>query len=441
MEFKLSGNELKTFTRSITCLARIGNELVVQASDSLLTLLTLNSSRTAHLSITFKPDFFNVYTISAGQVKFSVLIKAVCSVLRTPFASIDHLSVSLPDHDASKVQWTLDCYNGIRKAYWINCNVNPDIQQLSIDRTMLPSNLVVRPRDLNRLLSNFQAYLQEITVIATEPSLLPPDSVNEIGGKSVELRSYIDPTKENDSSLHTQLWIDPTEEFLQYSHAGNPVDVTFGVKDLKAFVSFCEGCEVDVRFHFKEAGEPVLMEPKFGLDDGSSTNFDAALVLATMLTSQLNSTNSTDCPQPANTSRGQADQETGPQTHDQSRGSNPEPPSGHTRIWSDLSGNGGNAVDMQVQVDKTLTTNEQQEIQRIGSIRISKVDAAAGNMPCGSNDCRNVETDHMDEPRGSEATATRASKYHPSNWVDADEEDDEGDDDSEFVVEATPPHH
>lgn len=42
---------------------------------------------------------------------------------------------------------------------------------------------------------------------------------------------------------------------------------------------------------------------------------------------------------------------------------------------------------------------------------------------------------------GSEATATRASKYHPSNWVDADEEDDEGDDDSEFVVEATPPHH
>lgn len=41
---------------------------------------------------------------------------------------------------------------------------------------------------------------------------------------------------------------------------------------------------------------------------------------------------------------------------------------------------------MQVQVDKTLTTNEQQEIQRIGSIRISKVDAAAGNMPCGSNE-------------------------------------------------------
>lgn len=34
MEFSLSGNALKTFARSVTCLARIGNELVIQASPS-----------------------------------------------------------------------------------------------------------------------------------------------------------------------------------------------------------------------------------------------------------------------------------------------------------------------------------------------------------------------------------------------------------------------
>lgn len=38
---------------------------------------------------------------------------------------------------------------------------------------------------------------------------------------------------ENDSSLHTQLWIDPTEEFVQYNHIRGPVDVTFGVKESK----------------------------------------------------------------------------------------------------------------------------------------------------------------------------------------------------------------
>lgn len=34
MEFSLSGNPLKTFSRSITCLARVGNELVLRASPS-----------------------------------------------------------------------------------------------------------------------------------------------------------------------------------------------------------------------------------------------------------------------------------------------------------------------------------------------------------------------------------------------------------------------
>lgn len=145
----------------------------------------------------------------------------------------------------------------MRKAYWITCNVEPNIQHLSLDRRRFPSNFVVRPRDLNRLLANFQSSLQEITVIATEPTSFPSDAASEIGGKAVELRSYVDPTKgtmdtihflefvtsrililqcptaDNDSSLHTQLWIDPAEEFMQYTHTGDPVDVTFGVKELK----------------------------------------------------------------------------------------------------------------------------------------------------------------------------------------------------------------
>ncbi|KAL7145486.1 hypothetical protein ABFS83_07G087600 [Erythranthe nasuta] len=234
--------------------------------SSLLSLHTLNSSRSIH---NIQARFFDVYSVSGALVQCSVLLKAICSVLRTPIASIDHLNVVLPD----------EC---MRKSYWITCNVEPDIQHLSLDRRKLPSSFVVRPRDLNRLLSNFQSTLQEITIIATQlPALPSRDAADEIGGKAVELRSYLDPTKENDSSLHTQLWIDPTEKFVQYTHSGDPVDVTFGVKELKAFLAYCEGCEVDVHLYLDKAGEPILMAPKFGLDDdgGSTSNFDASLVL------------------------------------------------------------------------------------------------------------------------------------------------------------------
>lgn len=39
-----------------------------------------------------------------------------------------------------------------------------------------------------------------------------------------------------DGALHTQLWIDPSEELSAYTHKGPPVDVTFSVKELKAKV-------------------------------------------------------------------------------------------------------------------------------------------------------------------------------------------------------------
>ncbi|XAR52630.1 Exodeoxyribonuclease III [Bertholletia excelsa] len=461
MEFSLSGNALKTFSRSITCLARIGNELAIQASSSQLAFHTLNSSRSAYQSITFKPDFFDVYTVSGSEVQCSVLLKAICSVLRTPLTSIDHLSMLLPDRDASKVQWTLDCYSGMRKAYWITCNVEPDIQQLSLDRRKFPSNFVVRPRDLNRLLSNFQSTLQEITIIATETTSLPSDVANEIGGKAVELRSYIDPTKENDSSLHTQLWIDPTEEFVQYTHKGNPVDITFGVKELKlgtlmlavaffitscqAFLSFCEGCEVDIHLYFDKAGEPILMAPKFGFDDSSTSNLDATLVLATMLMSQLHEGNPLGPSAAAATTQAQACGETRSQPHERTRGNVSEHPSDHSRIWSDLSGSGaknGNGIEArQVEAERNPVVNEQREIQRISTMHISKDGSSVGNTAGAPNFYRAMEAGHRQETQERAQDGSHyLSQRHPSNWVDADEDEEEGDE-TELCVQSTPPYN
>ncbi|KAJ4719439.1 cell cycle checkpoint control protein RAD9A [Melia azedarach] len=448
MEFTVSRNALKTFARSITSLARVGNELVIQASSSQLVFHTLNSSRSAYQSITFKPDFFDVYTISGAQVKCSVLLKAVCAVLRTPTASVDNLTVQLPNPDAPKVQWTLKCYNGMRKAYWVTCNVEPDIQHLSLDRRRFPSNFVVRPRDLNRLLSNFQSSLQEITVIATEPTSLPSDAVNEIGGKAVELRSYIDPTKENDCTLHTQLWIDPAEEFVQYTHCGDPVDVTFGVKELKAFLAFCEGCEVDIHLYFDKAGEPILMAPKYGLDDGSSSNFDATLVLATMLISQLHVANSLEPHQAATTIPGQNGHSNGSQGQRERRTVNVSGhPSDHTRVWSELSGSAarsGNGVEEgQVQVQRNMNGGAQWEIQRIITIQTSRDTSAGENVAAGRPFSHPMENNHAEQAQDRpQIDGQGISQRHPSNWVDANEDDDDDDgEDHELCVQSTPPYY
>lgn len=45
-----------------------------------LALHTLNSSRSAFQSITFKPGFFDVYTIAGNQVECSVLLKVLQTI-------------------------------------------------------------------------------------------------------------------------------------------------------------------------------------------------------------------------------------------------------------------------------------------------------------------------------------------------------------------------
>ncbi|TKY61518.1 Cell cycle checkpoint control protein RAD9A [Spatholobus suberectus] len=470
MELTLSDNALKTFARCITCLARIGNELAIQASSSQLIFHTINSSRSAYQCIAFKPGFFDAYTVSSNPVQCSVLLKAVCAVLRTPITNIDHLTVRLPDPDAPKVQWILDCYNGMRKTYWITCNVEPEIQHLSLDRQKFPSNFVVRPRDLNRLLANFQSSLQEITIIATEPSSLPPDAANEIGGKAVELRSYMDPTKgkedafvgsfvancifmhedfmaDNDTLLHTQLWIDPKEEFLQYDHTGDPIDVTFSVKELKAFLSFCEGCEVDIHLHFEKAGEPILMAPKFGLEDGSHSNFDATLVLATMLITQLHEGAASEPPVGATRTHPHNEERNASHMQQENCRTNAsEPPSDHTRIWSDLSASAFKSVsaleERQAQGETILNNDGQREIQRISTMQISRVTSVAGNNPIDSNFFQPTEKDHGQEPQDEMRDNDQAiSQHHPSNWVEAEEDDEDEQDENEQYIQSTPPYY
>ncbi|XP_039129814.1 cell cycle checkpoint control protein RAD9A [Dioscorea cayenensis subsp. rotundata] len=439
MELSMSGNSLKTFSRSIISLSRIGSELVLHGSSSQLLLHCLNTSRSAYQSISFTPSFFDSYSISSSgvgnDVHCGVLLKSVCAVLRTPPSAIDRLSIRLPS-DAIKLHFSLRCLNGITKTYCLSCNADPDVQHLSIDKSRFPSLITVRPRDLTRLLANFQSSLHEITVIATEQSARADDYGGEIGGKAVELRSYIDPTKDDgDMALHTQLWIDPAEEFLQYTHAGDPVDVTFGVKELKAFLSFCEGCEADIQIFFEKAGEPILMAPRFGFDGASNSDFDATLVLASMLVSQLNDETTDHHPAMASNDQGACGMGT---EQEPARAPSPvsDRPSNHTKIWSDLTaGSAAKSSDgtreRHIQTEGNPSSTLQNNMQNLNAVGTSKTPPARENF----TDLRQAMETVNVNPDEPEDNRNYQTQHHPSNWVGGDDDEEEED---EVYVQSTP---
>uniref|UniRef100_A0A804LK50 Cell cycle checkpoint control protein RAD9A n=1 Tax=Zea mays TaxID=4577 RepID=A0A804LK50_MAIZE len=321
---------------------------------------------------------------------------------------------------------------GVRKTYWIVCSAEPEVQSLSLDRGRFPSRLAIRPRELARLLSNFQSSLQELTIIATDPASGLPDASGDVGGKAVELRSYNDPTKDDcDTRLHTQLWIDPAEEFVEFVHAGDPVDVTFGVKELKAFLTFCEGCEVDILLFFEKTGEPVLLVPRFGLDDGAASDFEATLVLATMTVSQLS--DSDDAQQPATSAQNAGEPGAAAPTLV------PENVSNHTKIWSELSGSTPKSIEANrenhAQKKRNASTNMLNDMSMLPNV------TNAPSKPPVADNANNImqplQMDHMEErPEG--ISGIPRSQHHPSNWVGADDNDDDNEDDEELLVQTTP---
>ncbi|XP_066348834.1 uncharacterized protein [Miscanthus floridulus] len=438
MELSMSGGSLRTFGRCVTFLARVASELVLQAHPAKLEMHTLNSSRSAYASVSLARDFFDQYTLDAAAsappstpLQCSVLLKSLLAVLRTPHAALDRLAVSLPEPDAPKLQITLHCLNGVRKTYWIVCSAEPEVQSLSLDRGRFPSRLAIRPRELARLLSNFQSSLQELTIIATDPASGLLDAGGDVGGKAVELRSYNDPTKDDcDTRLHTQLWIDPAEEFVEFVHAGDPVDVTFGVKELKAFLTFCEGCEVDILLFFEKTGEPVLLVPRFGLDDGATSDFEATLVLATMTVSQLSDSN--DAQQPATSAQ---------HTGEPRAAATPVPEnvSNHTKIWSELSGSTPKSFEANREKHAQTHRNASTNVLNDTSM-LPNVTNAPSKPPVADNANNTMQPSRMDhmEEHPEVISAIPRSQHHPSNWVGADDNDDDNEEDEELLVQTTP---
>ena len=82
------------------------------------------------------------------------------------------------------------------------------------------------------------------------------------------------------------------------------------------------------------------MAPKFGLeDDGSHSNFDTTLVLATMLISQLHEATASELPQEGTGMHAQTGNRNESHLQQEMCKTNvSDLPSDHTRLWSDLSG-------------------------------------------------------------------------------------------------------
>ncbi|GAA5905177.1 hypothetical protein JCM8208_000304 [Rhodotorula glutinis] len=94
------GTALKQFTKALTCLSRIGDDLDFSATKQRLSVSTVNSSRTAFGIVHLYPRFFAEYYLvdpdADRPAKFSITAKPFLSTLRTKSA-VESVSIAVVD--------------------------------------------------------------------------------------------------------------------------------------------------------------------------------------------------------------------------------------------------------------------------------------------------------------------------------------------------------
>ena len=329
MELALSGSLLRSFFKSVGCLSKIGAEVLVEATAGTgLTLKAMNTARSAFCSVTFKQASFEVFNVRSSTVQTAVLAKHLAAALRTQ--RLERVVISQKPGEAATLSVRLECpHAGLVKSYSLNCVTDAEHLKATVDPSLMPITLVVRPKEFGRLLSHFQSAQTDVTVSFTpESSGAVPSTGGFAGGfgdkrgetftasaRNLRLSSFSDPNAPPGQTLQTSISLDTAEDaVLRYEHAdsrnnggGDAADVTVNLKDLRAMVSFCESVDLDVALYADCAGAPMLVRPtmefkgahlhhqqyggqqQYGSRDRSNyfdaaaVDFDAELVLASML--------------------------------------------------------------------------------------------------------------------------------------------------------------
>lgn len=281
MECVIPARYLKLFAKSVSCMAKVGDELFIEATETKLILRTINASRSAFLAFSLNRTFFDTYTLEDNiDRKYQVKLKP-CQAVFKQYTNMEKCTMRL-DEGEQRLVFEILCKHSIQKVYKLTLEDCEAVQAVYSKNEDL-NKITSLPKKLIESTNNFHAQLDEISMLASK--------------EQFKLKSYIDDAKAASKVLQTELAVDASD-FEEYVIHNDAV-VTFSLKDFKSVLGFCDASGQPVTVYFERAGRPICLSVKyFGV-------FESDFVLATMLEtshSSGNSSNTTSSSQTSSTS-------------------------------------------------------------------------------------------------------------------------------------------
>ncbi|KNC45931.1 cell cycle checkpoint control protein RAD9A [Thecamonas trahens ATCC 50062] len=261
---------LRPFARMIQCMARVGEDVSIEAHPGEFIMRTINGARSAYFSFSMRSGFFAAYEVmlrSGEPLKVKVMAKALLAVFRSSAKVSKVASCTLTITD-DRVIFVLLAPSGLTKVYRISYEVSENMLAV-YETTTAPNSFVLAPRLLAAAIGTFPASLQDATL--------------ELAPNKVQLASHIEasdavglPSGSARTSTQTHVTLD-TSHFEHYMLAPDGVSITFCLKELKAMLAFAEFTGSPLRTYVHGPGLPIIFSITV------ANTFAADFVIATLI--------------------------------------------------------------------------------------------------------------------------------------------------------------
>ncbi|GAA5838120.1 hypothetical protein JCM9279_004130 [Rhodotorula babjevae] len=277
MELNIAGGTaLKQFTKALTCLSRIGDDLDFSATKQRLSVSTVNSSRTAFGIVHLYPRFFAEYYLvdpdADRPAKFSITAKPFLSTLRTKSA-VESVSIAVVDSgdrngdrhrepgvDSGECRLVvhLFCEHGVRKKHSLTYS-DPNVQNWArFDLDACTSSWTASARVLKDWTEHFH--------LRAGASGAADEITFYCGDRDCRLKSFndsgFDVTNPGDAyasrPLATELHVD-VDDYDAYD-VPDPQVVTFALREFKSIITLADSIPTTLTAHFSSGGRPLMLQ-------------------------------------------------------------------------------------------------------------------------------------------------------------------------------------
>ncbi|CAJ0597398.1 unnamed protein product [Cylicocyclus nassatus] len=260
-------SNVKIFTNAIAALSKLGDEIFLQAQERGLRLKAFNKNRSAYGVFLFMDDFFTDFDtkfVKGGVRDCRISTKTALTIFKSAhFIEKNLVSCTL----------TIDCLGqglhiDFQHTYDISRSFEVNVMEIhkpftsNITREDLSNSVTVGAAEITSFLTEMHSGREELIMRALEDKFV--------------FKNYLPCEDDTIEGTTCRTEITVAKSCFKSFSVQKPSEISFGMKEFKAIITFARQHFCDVSLFFDKAGSPLIV----GVE--SDAGFSAEFIIATL---------------------------------------------------------------------------------------------------------------------------------------------------------------